>query len=360
MQGKKLSVIQVIDQLEVGGAERVLINWANTLQQKGHVSAIVVTVQPGSLYKEIHANVRLFDLQRKSKWDLLAMKRLVGILKQYDIIHIHSSHNLRFAWLAKKLFGLHKTLFFHEHFLYEKMAWHQRWIYPQTKMICTSRQVLQWAVQQHLAIPGNIFLLPNTILPQKPAKVHGGKKNNVIQLLVVANIYEQKNIGFAIDLLQTLHHHDAGKYELTIIGKVVDENYYHSIREKILEKNLQHLVHFIHDCNNVQAFLYHYDIALHPSKKETGPLVLIEYLAHGIPFLTYLAGEVPMQIQQDLPEFIIENFEQKNWLEAFNFIMLQNKLNLQIRMQQAFEKYFLMDAYYAQCMQIYQKGLPDS
>ncbi len=357
MQEKKFSVIQVIDQLEVGGAERVLLNWANTLQQKGHISAIVVTVNPGRLYKNINAGVQVFDLHRKWKWNPGPMKRLAKILKNYDIIHIHSAHNLRYTWLATKLFGLHKPLFFHEHFYYEKIAWHQRWIYPRTKMICPAGKTRQWAIQHKLTKAENSFVLPNTILLQQTNTFATYKENNSVQLLQVSNIYGLKNLEFAIEFLHALHQREVGKYELTIIGKIVDPEYFQAIQIKIKELQLQAYVQFKHDCDEVQPLLGSYDFALHTSTQETGPMVLIEYLAHGLPFLTFDIGEVPQQVKPVLPGMVLNNFELNNWLRAFYQLQASDKTKLRTQMQALFEKQFSMETYYTTCMQIYAAGL---
>lgn len=86
-------------------------------------------------------------------------------------------------------------------------------------------------------------------------------------------------------------------------------------------------------------------------------MVLIEYLAHGLPFLTFDIGEVPQQVKPVLPGMVLNNFELNNWLRAFYQLQASDKTKLRTQMQALFEKQFSMETYYTTCMQIYAAGL---
>ena len=357
MSDKKISVVQVIDQLNVGGAERVLINWANILLEKKQQAAVVTTVRPGVLSKELKEEVIFFDLQRKWKWNPFAMHRLVKFIKNYDVIHVHSSHNLRYVWLASKLFGLKKPIFFHEHFYFDKISWHRRVIYPKTKMICVSGFVRDWAIQNKLSTENNSFLLRNTIVPHLIDIAPTEKKTGTIKILMTGNIAPRKNMEFALEIMKELKNQLFEKYELTIIGSIADKKYFNYIQNKIAIDGLENQINFIHDCENVQPILNHFDLAIHPSKFETGPLVLIEYLSKSLPFVSHNTGEVPFQIKEALPGFIIENFEPEKWLTAIQDILSDDKKILHTKMKSVFEKFYSIDQYYETGMNIYAKGL---
>ncbi|MBS1729462.1 MAG: glycosyltransferase [Bacteroidetes bacterium] len=361
MEKKKYAVIQVIDQLHAGGAERVLVGWANILSEKGHSSAVLTTVSPGILRKDIHQEVSFFNLNRQWKWNPFAMYRMIQILKKYDIIHVHSSHNLRYVWLAAKLFRLHKPLFFHEHFYFEKISWHRRIIYPKTMMICVSKFVRDWAIQNQLSTEKKAFLLPNIILPQKIDIISNTarKTNSIIQIVTTGNIAPRKNYEFILEVFKELKKQLFENFHLTIIGSVADKKYFHYIQNKILLDGLEKQVEFIHDCANIQPILHQFDIALHASKFETGPLVLIEYLAKKIPFLTFQTGQVSEQIKNELPEFVLEHYDPILWVSAIQKIISADKKLLHKRMESVFEKNFSVDQYYAKGMHIYSQGFPE-
>src|SRR6476661_8072820 len=116
MQQPVYSIAQVTDQLNIGGAEQIIVMLANLLQVHGHTTAVVVTIAPGSLASKLDPAVQLINLKRRWKWNPVTMYRLVKVLKQFDVVHVHSSYNLRYVYLASRLFFLRKPIFYHEHF----------------------------------------------------------------------------------------------------------------------------------------------------------------------------------------------------------------------------------------------------
>ena len=84
MENKKLRVVQIIDRLNVGGAERVLVTIANILHEHGHKVKLITTVSPGPLKQKLDKNIEHIDLGRKWKWNIITMQRLVKEIKNYD------------------------------------------------------------------------------------------------------------------------------------------------------------------------------------------------------------------------------------------------------------------------------------
>src|SRR3954451_9541010 len=104
MQQPIYSIVQVTDQLNVGGAEQIVVMLANLLQAHGHPTAVVTTVASGPLANKLHPIVQFINLNRQWKRNPVTMYRLVKVLKQFDIVHVHSSYNLRYVYLASRLF----------------------------------------------------------------------------------------------------------------------------------------------------------------------------------------------------------------------------------------------------------------
>src|SRR4051812_11047619 len=100
MHNRKFKVVQIIDRLHIGGAERVVVMLCNLLQQHGHSIKVITTVNSGPLAKQLHKEIKQVTLNRKWKWNPVTMRRLIGEVKDYDIIHVHSSHNLRYLYLS--------------------------------------------------------------------------------------------------------------------------------------------------------------------------------------------------------------------------------------------------------------------
>jgi len=147
------------------------------------------------------------------------------------------------------------------------------------------------------------------------------------------------------------------EFSSKIGGGKENENYFNEIVSLIKEKQLQQSIFFIHDSISVQSSLPKFDLALHTSLSESGPLVLIEYMAQGLPFITYETGEVVQQIKQEIPELIMQDFDINEWVKRVETILQKDRKVLQDQLQNLFEKYYSADAYYKACMQIYNTGL---
>ena len=78
---------------------------------------------------------------------------------------------------------------------------------------------------------------------------------------------------------------------------------------------------FEHECNNVQLILPNFDVAIHPAYSESGPLVLIEYLGQGIPFLAHDVGEVTKTVKNKFPEYVIDTLELNAWKERLSKVL---------------------------------------
>ena len=60
-----MRIIQLIDSLEAGGAERMAVSYANALAQEIEFSALVATRKEGPLLNQIESNVPYLFLNKK-------------------------------------------------------------------------------------------------------------------------------------------------------------------------------------------------------------------------------------------------------------------------------------------------------
>jgi glycosyltransferase involved in cell wall biosynthesis len=353
----KLSVVQVIDMLNAGGAERVLVTLSNILHDYGHKVKVITTVTTGALSSQLNVGIELQSLNRKWKWNPVTMYKLVRAVKDFDVIHVHSRHNLRYFLLAKSLFGLKKKIFYQEHHGYRvntKATALEKKLFTSTNFIAVSESLKQWAIKEAGVNAANTFVLPNIV----------GKENNLsapmqtgnISLVIVSNFVPVKNLEFAIEVFDLLNKKDKNS-RLSIIGAIADKEYYDKVISLIRKKNIEQFITIITACTSVQHLLPQFHLAIHTSKSESGPLVLIEYMAQSLPFITYNTGEVANQLKQDLPEFIMQNFDADEWTQQITVLLQMDRKILQDRLQNIFEKNYSIDTYYKKCVLIYSLGL---
>ena len=106
-----------------------------------------------------------------------------------------------------------------------------------------------------------------------------------------------------------------------------------------------------------QKYFYKYDLALHPSLKESGPLVVLEYLSQGLPFLSFNTGQSNVLVKEHFPEFIMLDFEEKKWASQLMVLIDKGREFYQNNLKKFFKKKYSQENYLLKCRKIYQTSL---
>ena len=85
-----MRVLQIIDSLDAGGAERMAVNLANLLTRYVESSYLCSTRKEGALKNALSSNVSYLFLGRSKTIDLVAFKKLKSFIKNEKITHIHA------------------------------------------------------------------------------------------------------------------------------------------------------------------------------------------------------------------------------------------------------------------------------
>jgi len=338
-----MKVIQIIDRLNVGGAERVFVNLSNLLNNNDSLEISVLTFgNIGELLKELSKEVNKIDFIRPNKFDLRKAYKLSRILKQHDVLHVHMRHVYRYIKVVCKIFNVKSKLVFQDH--YGEISKDKsvpklfKTLLKPTYYIGVSKELTTWA-RNKIKIK-HVFLLSNIINKQSISDVTSNKKGFVI----VGNIKPTKNQLFAIKLAISL------KKELTIIGRVHDEDYYTMLLQYIEDENCKKQISFLHNVNNIQELLQQFELGLMTSISESGPLVLIEYLAQNLPFIAYKTGEVSDVLCKEFPASFQEDFNLNEWKTSISKIDLDKEKSSAV-----YNQYFSPETYIQECINIYQE-----
>lgn len=349
-----MKVLQVIDQLNVGGAERVLVDLSNILHQHGEEVTVLTLVRPGKLASQLNPDIQVIDLHRQFRFSLYKMFQLSRICRQFDVVHVHLRFNFRYVALAKYLFGGKFKLLLHDHFgdieNDKSIPFGLKFFLHRNPWFTgVSQPLVDWAVQCVGLGTGRVFLLPNIIV-RKELNHHRKPESSVVRIVLVSNFREAKNHVFACRLLATLR--GSLNFKATFIGQVIDQKFMNRIYEEISNNDLDDVVTVINDCTDVQSEIGTFDLAIHTAYQESGPLVLIEYLAQQLPFVAYKTGEVSTQIESVIPEFFLNSFQVEQWIERIETI-LNNPRCFYNRMRRTFESFYSEEEYFNRCISIY-------
>ncbi|MBS1838361.1 MAG: glycosyltransferase, partial [Actinobacteria bacterium] len=102
---RKIRVLIVTDSLQLGGAEQVAVDVANSLDRDVHEVFFCATREDGLLRAGLSDDVEVMILGRRATWDLPKLYDFGRYTRQHqiDIIHSHGRGTMRFIALARML-----------------------------------------------------------------------------------------------------------------------------------------------------------------------------------------------------------------------------------------------------------------
>lgn len=340
-----MKVLHIIDRLDVGGAERVFCELTDLLYKSRIDVSVLMFENQGSYYEKLNKDIPKVEYTRKGKFNFNSMSRLAAILKEYDIIHVHLRHVYKYVAFVKLFWRVSNKIILHDHYGKIHADLSTPFLFRVLKpkyYIGVSEELTSWAIKKLKVDNKCVFLLRNIVVKNGCEETY--RKEGVV---LVGNIKPVKNQLFAIEFIKDKN------LNLTIIGQIHDKNYHEKIVKKIKELNLTKKVHFIHNQIDVQEILPKFQLGLMTSFSESGPLVLIEYMAQNLPFISFKTGEVVNSIGNDISDFIISNFKLTEWNQALNKLLEKNPKEFET----LYEKYFNPKKYVAECINIYQNIL---
>ena len=289
-----MKIIQVIDTLNLGGAERMVVNISNTFVEEGHDVTLLVTREVGPLSKKIFKQVRLLCLFKKSIFDFFALARLYKIINEIrpDIIHAHSSSI--FWILFIKLFKKDLFIIWHDHngkrneLRVLKNIFYIIFSPLLNRIISVNQELKAWSLKYMLLDSNYIEFIPNFPFLSIAKEI----KKNELNILYLANLRHPKdhlNFLESINLLEPLHQKKINK--VFFVGKHKQDHYYNEIIEYINSNRLNDLVEIIGSDDNVETFLYNSKIGIISSVSEGLPVSLLEYGLAGLAVIVTDVGQ---------------------------------------------------------------------
>jgi glycosyltransferase involved in cell wall biosynthesis len=339
-----MRVIQVIDTLAIGGGEQVLVDITKILANREVDVDVLCLTKLGSKSEELKGICDVTSLSRTSKFSIVKMYQLYNRLKQYDIIHCHFRHVFRYVKLVGKIFSLKGNVILHDH--YGKIDVNKKIPFGFNLMkvenyIGVSETLTKWS-QKNLN-PVNNLLLPNIIIKSNNTQ----KLDRRFEFICIGNIKPTKNQMFAAKIAKNLNN------SILFIGAQQDINYTKELVTFCNEMKLDYLI--LSNIKCAQDYIKNANVALHTAVTETGPLVLIEYMAHQLPFLCYNTGEVAKNLLKELPELVLNSFEVEDWLSYYQ--SLKNNKAIDEKLSSIFNSNYSEESYFTSLIDFYEKIL---
>jgi len=288
-----IRVVQLIDSLAAGGAERMAVSYANELAKQIAFSGLVATREEGSLKAQIQKPETYLFLNRKKTIDFKALLAFRNYIKknQVGVIHAHGSSYF-FALLVKLLIPK-IAIFWHDHngnrihlkrnniFLYLASLFFKG-------VFTVNDELKEWALKN--LWHKNIHFVPNFAVKNENEKaittLSGSDSKRIVCL---ANLRNPKN---HLQLLKAFSKSVAfpQNWSLHLIGADYNDAYSNELKHFITKNNLDHAVYFYGSCSDISAILHQAQIGVLASTYEGFPVTLLEYGLHGLAVATTNVG----------------------------------------------------------------------
>lgn len=321
-----IRVLQVVNCMTYGGIETFIMNvYRNVDRTKIQFDFAVVSKKEGAFDKEIKklgGNIYYFPKRRKNikrykdEW-----KKFLKLNKnKYNCIHMHVSSlsNIEPIKIAKKV-GI-ANRFIHAHNTHQKGIIHnilnkinrQNISKVATRLFACSTEAGKYCFgKNHFEILKNGILTDKFIFNEQiriEKRKQFGLKVNDLAIINVARFSEQKNHKFLIDIFKKIYiQNDNARLYLVGDGALKLE-----IEKKVTDMNLNNVVFFLNNRDDVNEILQAMDLFLMPSLYEGLPVSGIEAQASGLPL--YISNTVSPEIKiTDLVTFYPLQEPAENW-----------------------------------------------
>jgi glycosyltransferase involved in cell wall biosynthesis len=339
-----LRIVQLIDSLEIGGAERMAVNYANALLSRVGFSGLVTTRNEGLLKDKLNRDVSYLFLNRTRKIDFTSLLLFVKYCKTNRISHIHAHGTSFFTAVLTKILHPSIKIIWHDHngnrafssgFQNNTLRIFSNFF---SGIIVVNKDLEVWA-KQKLACPKVLFL-SNFVVKETVSEgaILKGVANK--RILCLANIRWQKNQTMLVEVADCIKN-KYPDWTFHCVGNGLETDYGQQVQNLCKEKGLENSVFFYDGIADNATVINQAAICVLTSVSEGLPVVVLEYGLYSKPVIVTAVGELPELIINkvnggivssnaseefcELLSFAIENIEvREKWSAIFHQQVIEN------------------------------------
>ena len=305
-----MRIAQIIDSLEIGGAEKMAVNYANALSERVEFSALVTTRAEGNLKGQISRKVSYLFLKKKSTIDLGAVSRLRKFCIENKIEYLQPHSSSYFTAVLAKITYPKLKIIWHDHNGLSEFISSEKSIALKIAsrffkgIIVVNYKLKAWAEKELNC--KKVIYLPNFTTIDSSTNVETELKGiSGKRILCLANLRDQKNHFLLLDVAEKLKEAQP-EWTFHLVGKDFEDDYSRQIRNLVSSRKLEDHVFIYGSKNDVKNIINQADIAILTSKSEGLPVSLIEYGLSKKPVVSTKVGEIPLIIRDNVNGFIVE------------------------------------------------------
>ena len=299
-------VLLVVDSLEVGGAERHVVDLASALHRKGYEVEVACSITDGLSKPLEEAGVPVRPLTRRLVKRRVSLAYACGVRKllkkgSFDLVHAHIYASAVAAAIATRGTGVPLVVTEHTEASWQNL-WARlcsRWTYRRARrIIAVSTPIERRLIERDGVPPERVTLIPNAVIPASgnPPDLADTLPDGWLErplVGVVARLQPEKGVA---TFLKAATHVSKVSPEARFL--VVGDG---PLREELLDLvghvGLRERVHFLGYRVDAQRLIGLLDVLVVPSLTEGSPLIVLEAMAAGVPVVASAVGGIPDQVR---------------------------------------------------------------
>lgn len=332
-----MHIVQIIDSLEAGGAERIAVSYANALIQYIEFSGLVATRKEGPFINEIDSNVSYLFLNRKKTLDFKAVVRLRNYVRLNNVTIVHAHGTSFFIAFLLKLIYPKVKIIWHEHFggrVRESVRDNFSLFFSSiffSSVFVANYQLETW-VKKNLLVK-KVSYIPNfATLRENCPNTTFLKGNDEKRIVCLANLKEPKNHLVILMAFKEMKLSDLG-WSLHLIGKDYKDSYSIQLKEFIKKNKLENFVFIYGSKNDIKHILSQITIGVLASTSEGFPVTLLEYGCAKLPVVSTNVGYCRLIIKDNLTGLLFDPSNQPQLQQQLHKIIAEKSLRDRFGMQ---------------------------
>lgn len=353
MEVKKIKILYIITQGELGGAQNYVLGLARYFKEDFDIFVASGDTKPSgseiSLKNEKISYFIIKNLQREiSFWlDIKAFLEIRSMIKKInpDIIHLNSSKvsilgSLAAIFLNKKIvYTAHGWVFNEPLPVWQKAFYKyaEKLTAPlKDKIICVSHKDYDSAIKEKICREKKLVVIYNGItkiifLPPEQARKKISElsklpffKINTEDILIgsIGNLYKTKGFEYLLQAFKIACDCDS-RLKLAIIGEGAERE---ELEKMISQLNLKSRAFLAGRIDNAAELLQGFNLYVNSSVKEGLPYSIIEAMAAGLPIVAAKVGGIPELISHKEEGYLVDSADPVKLAEAILSLLEDKKL----------------------------------
>jgi glycosyltransferase involved in cell wall biosynthesis len=362
----KIKILNIIDSLNIGGAESLLKNFIiDSKDNDDFEIELCVLYSEGLFYEDIKkAGVTIFNLNLRFKYNFLGIFKILRLIQKekYRIVHVHLFPADFFVSVASLFLGKGIKFIFTEHSIYNRRRALRifkildSFTYGKyNKIICVSQHVKDSLEKWLPFVSNKTVIIRNAI----PINVLPGKQlEKMYDVLFVGRLEKVKGI----DILLRATEYIMKTYSRNIkIGIVGTGTLLRDLKKLSVDLRVIDNVEFLGPRQDILRLIDQSSVFVLPSRWEGLSISILESMSRGVPAIATSVGGIPEIISDGNDGLLVPPEDPVALADALLILLNDEKLRARLG-RNAYEKVrrdFSIDRYTQDILNLYRHILED-